>query len=286
MSTEANPRIWGTLSPRLRSAPGRVPGYVPFADENGCGLLAEKLQAGRGFMLPEFLAPAAAPDARVCKKGRHIRAVCAGGYFFKEYLQDGFWRNLRYAFRSGRPPAVLRCAEFLRALRVATPEVVLAYSADRRWRHSSDWLVTRELPPDTLYADHVPPADYPVFVGEIVSLLAELHAAGFEHGDLNLRNIYRAGAAPGRNWGFIDLDGARIGARALSPMRRCREIARIASSAARARGINRDDGDAQNILQQFADGYSRESGLTLPSRVLRAYHREMLSHTHNRPKNV
>ena len=260
-------------------------GYFPVAAEGMRGYAAPSLAGDPGFSLVDVLRSADGPAARICKDRPKIRAVCSGGRFFKEYRIRGWWKLFRYRFRTPRPFRALKSALRLREVGIATPEVLLALRGTSCRGVRVDRLVTEALHEEVLFADRLlrerGAAVVDELVDELTPLLAALHAAGLEHGDLNLRNLYRLPAAPETKlrWGVIDLDATRIGKAPVARVRRCRETARLATSIRLALPPEvRDRFPWEELLERCARAYEKHADEMLPRGTLRRAARRLLAH--------
>lgn len=262
-------------------------GYLPVAVEDVRGFAAASLAGTPDFSLADLLRSADAPGVRVCKDRPKIRAVCTGGLFFKQYRIRGWWKLFRYRFRTPRPFRALQAALDLKTAGITTPEVLIALRGDAHDGIRNDCLVTAELPGGTLFADRIVreqgAAAIEALIGEITSIVAVMHAAGIEHGDLNLRNLYRIPdtTEPGAflRWGVIDLDGVRIAAEPVAVSRRCRETARLATSIWLALPPEEKEGTPwEEVLECCALHYEDHAGVRLPRWRLRRAARRLLTH--------
>ena len=262
-------------------------GYLPVAAEDVRGFAAPSLAGTPVFSLPDVLRSADAPEARICKDRPKVRAVCVGGLFLKQYRIRGWWKLFRYRFRLPRPLRGLQAAFALKAARIATPKVLLALRGQAHDGVRNDWLVTAALPESTLFADRAArekgAAGVDALIGEITPVVAVMHAAGIEHGDLNLRNLYRipGAMAPGTllHWGVIDLDGVRIGGEPVAGSRRCRETARLATSIWLALPPEEQQKTSwEEVLERCAVHYEDHAGVSLSRRRLRRFARRLLTH--------
>ena len=259
-------------------------GYRPVTAEAFRGYAAPQSAEDDAALPPEvMLSTAFSPTARILKDRPKIRAVCADGRFFKEYRIRGGWKIFRYLFRIPRPFRVLTAALRLKTAGIDTPEVLLALRGTVRGGKRSDWLVTAELSPDAVFADRMvregglPAAK--AFLDGFIPVAAAMHAAGIEHGDLNLRNICRNAPPEPARWGVIDLDGARLGGTPVSIRRRCREVARLATSLRFALAPEaRERLPWEEFLEDCADRYGKAAGMALPRRTLRSAVRRFFAH--------
>jgi len=259
-------------------------GYRPVTTEAFRGYAARQ-PAADGAALPpeEMLTAAFSPAARILKDRPKIRAVCSEGCFFKEYRIRGRWKIFRYRFRIPRPFSVLTAALRLKTAGIDTPEVLLALRGAVRDGRRSDWLVTAELSADAAFADRMVreggTAAAKAFLDGFIPVAVAMHAAGIEHGDLNLRNIYRSGPPETARWGVIDLDGARLGGTPVAVRRRCREVARLATSLGFALAPEtRERLPWEELLEDCAVRYEKAAGATLPRRTLRNAVRRFFAH--------
>ena len=98
------------------------------------------------------------------------------------------------------------------------------------------------------------------------------HAAGVEHGDLSLRNIFCRKSPIGiySDWGVIDLDGCHLHAEEMPEPRRKRELSRLVSSflrcvKSRAPQIKLD---CDTVIEDFTRKYKELSGYNLAGSAL------------------
>jgi len=188
--------------------------------------------------------PVTAPDEMpmpetILKDSPSVTAfLCGSGQcFVKTYKFRSFLHSLKYVFR---PPRAFRCvaaAEALLAAGFATPRPIFA-AVRRRFGllPVGQTLLTEALPPETVFLNRematAPSAETGLAIlRELAAFAAKLHLAGFLHGDLSLRNLYRV--PDDRRFGLIDLDGLLL---ARSPFPRAAavgELARIIAGAFR-----------------------------------------------------
>ena len=254
-------------------------GYLKIAEEGLCGFAAPSPEGTPLLRPAEAFAAAGSPDARVCKDRPKVRAVCVNKRFCKEYRIRGWWKLLRYRFREPRPYRALAAALRMREAGIPTAEVLLALRGSAHDGLRRDWLVTEELP-ESLFADRILRKggvdEAARFIAEAAPAVVAMHHAGIEHGDLNLRNLYRA--AEGL-WGVIDLDGANFFGHPLSVKRRARETARIATSIWMSFSPDlRRAAPPAEILEIVASGYEKCAGIALPRRSLTDFARRFLAH--------
>jgi tRNA A-37 threonylcarbamoyl transferase component Bud32 len=104
-----------------------------------------------------------------------------------------------------------------------------------------------------LFPDGEPPPDWEEKAREIGRLVARLHAARFEHGDLNLMNLLFS--KEGRLY-VIDLDKVVVHHRAISAATRARNLSRLERSV---RKQGRKHGSRvdyrEGIVRQIRTGY-------------------------------
>lgn len=188
--------------------------------------------------------------ASPAKLGSSVTACVDGKYFYKRYNPRGWFYNLKRRLQTPRPWRCLAAAAVLTRGGIATPEVVWA---------SRSLLVTRALPPEARTLDKARPLPG----AELAAFLARIHAAGVYHGDMSLRNIYRAGD----DFGVIDLDAARLDGP--TPQEKRRDLARLISSWLRTAG---EEGwrlpDRAGIIACFEEHYRRAGGAALAGKAL------------------
>ncbi len=229
-----------------------------------------------GFSVAPEQLPVLAENGRVIKNRPKTLAAVNDQLFIKLSRHRGFWRCLRYNFRKPRPLRTLAGALRLAALKVATPPVLAALRRRRSLLVRCDLLVTAALPAETRFLDrYVHQVDRKTateLAVAAVKLLARIHAGGFEHGDLNLRNLYcTAGGDDGPfELGVIDLDGCRLSEQPLGKKRRRRELARLASSFLREeqRAAQAVHPDPVEYSAWFASRYLECTGIDLSGTAL------------------
>jgi len=185
---------------------------------------------------------------RMIKDSETVTAGVSYGLFIKRYNRKGLWRTLKRSIQLPRSYTCLAAAIHLENTAIATPTVFLA---------SRFYLITEALPPETKYLDK-----YPDLTETAVPTIAKMHNAGLFHGDLNLRNLYYLNG----QYGFIDLDSARLFSKGISRSLRRMELARFISSYARTLRDNHtplSSGELSRCIKRFADLYQKESGFDL-----------------------
>ena len=252
--------------------------YLPFEGSGFAGLVRRDwMHAGNDPA--ETLKLIDDPSARKCKSGRKVFAVVAGGVFIKRYNFRGCWNAFRKIFKTPRPERVLAGAVRLKEFEIPTPEVLIAARRTKFRLPYEDFLVTRELstlqlPLDKLAGEFAQGDPYRQFVSGVTALMVKMHAAGVEHGDLSLRNIFCRKSQIGiySGWGVIDLDGCRIHVEEMPEPRRKRELARVISSylrcvKSRAPQVKLD---ADTVIGDFTRKYKELSGYNLAGSALDA----------------
>lgn len=207
---------------------------------------------------------------KLCKARARGRAVCGNGVFLKEYVYRSLWDRFRRRFTTPRPFLSLDAARRLEALAIPTPPVLAAargISSDGCLR---DLLVTSELSADVRFGDKVASElgeKRAELARELVPVAFRLHEGGVVHGDLSMRNWYRASDGA---WGLIDLDGAVVGSGKVSALRRADELARLASSCFVA-ATRPEDGAAElsEFARIFLDEYTKLGGALSTARFER-----------------
>ena len=189
-----------------------------------------------GAELPEGFPDAISRKKTLKESGSVAAFQCGNGqYFCKIYKYRSFLHSLKRAFRT---PRAFRCfagGRYLAELDFQTPEPVAAAVYYKGFVPLQQILITRCLPPDTVYLDKaVKDADART-AGELLcsvtGFAAKLHQAGFAHGDKSLRNIYLL--PDGQSFGLIDLDGIIHYPAGVPRCVAAREVARLISSAYR-----------------------------------------------------
>ena len=189
----------------------------------------------------------------IIKDSNTTTTGCAHGLFLKRYNRRGLWRTFKRTFQLPRSYECLAAALRLRNAGILTPTVYLA---------SRYYLITEALPEDAVFLDEKPELN-----SKITATLAKMHASGIYHGDLNLRNIY----CLHENYGFIDLDSARLFSKNVPKSLRRLELARIISSYAKtcssqAKPLSQTA--LEHLICEMAEKYKKESGLNLLDRKL------------------
>lgn len=206
----------------------------------------------------------------LCKSRSRGRAVRGSGVFLKEYVYSSLWDGFRMRFKTPRPFVSLDAARRLAELGIPTPRVLAAARGIAPDGTIHDLLVTEELPPDVVFGDRIAAelgARRAELARELVPVAFRLHENGFLHGDLSLRNWYRA---PGGEWGLIDLDGSAASGGGASASCRTDELARLASSCFVAATQPEDDAAAlAAFARNFFDEYAKLGGAVCPRRFAR-----------------
>lgn len=250
--------------------------YIPFEGSGFSGLVRrEWMHAGNDPA--EILKKIDDPAARKCKKGRKVFAVVIDGAFIKRYNFRGWWNSFRRLFKIPRPERVLAGAVRLREFEIPTPEILVAARRTKFRLPYEDFLVTRELstlqqPLDKLAEEFAQGDPYRQFVSGVTALLVKMHAAGVEHGDLSLRNIFCRKSQIGiySGWGVIDLDGCKIHMEEMPEPRRRRELARVISSYLRCvkEHAPKVKLDCDTVISDFTRKYKELSGYNLAGSTL------------------
>jgi len=214
-----------------------------------------------------------ASGARQIKRRPKTRIFANRGMFFKFNLHPTLWRIFRQGFRMPRPYRSLAAALRLEELGVPTPEVLMAVRKRRFLNFPvCDLLITRELPADrifldTLFSDRTTGKEVSELVKKLVPFLKTLHEGGFEHGDLNLRNIYCLLGASGEllHFGLIDLDGSCLYPEPLPESRRRREGARVVSSLMKSLRLKAPECRVRtaDVIREFCVYYQEQTGFDL-----------------------
>ena len=203
---------------------------------------------------------------KLCKARSKGRAVCGGGVFLKEYVYKSSWDKFRQRFKTPRPFVSLEAARRLAELGIPTPRVAVAARGVSPDGFIRDLLVTEELAPGTVFGDQLAAelGERRIeLAAELVPVVLRMHAAGFFHGDLSLRNWYRT---PEGTWGLIDLDGAATH-RGGAKTRRTDELARLASSCFVAATKPEDGvGELSAFVRAFRNEYEKLGGAVAPAR--------------------
>lgn len=250
--------------------------YVPF-EESGFSGLARRDWVHSGQDPVETLKKIDDPAASKCKSGRKVYAVTVGDVFIKRYNFQGWWNGFRRLFKVPRPERVLAGAVRLKEFEIPTPEVLVAARRSKYRIPHDDFLVTRvlsvhQLPLDKEAGEFAQGDSYRQFVSGVTALMVKMHAAGVEHGDLSLRNIFCRKSPIGiySDWGVIDLDGCQLHADEMPESRRKRELARVISSflrCARSRAPQVTL-DCDRVIEDFTRKYKELSGYNLAGSAL------------------
>ncbi len=227
----------------------------------------------------EILKKISDPGAERCKSGRKVYAVTLDEVFIKRYNFLGWWNGFRRLFKIARPERVLAGALRLREFEIPTPEVLVAARLSKFRLPYEDFIITRrlsshQLPLDKLSVEFAQGDPYRQFVSGVTALMVKMHAAGVEHGDLSLRNIFCRKSQIGvfSDWGVIDLDGCRLHLEEMPETRRKRELARIISSFLRcvSNRAPKMKLDHDTIIEDFTRRYKELSGYNLAGSALDA----------------
>ncbi|MDR0932363.1 MAG: lipopolysaccharide kinase InaA family protein [Victivallales bacterium] len=250
--------------------------YIPFEGAGFFGLVKQEwIHAGNDPA--EILKKLGDPTARQCKSGRKVFAVVVENVFIKRYNFRGYWNGFRKLFKVPRPERVLVGAIRLKEFEIPTPEVLITARRNRFHVPYEDFVVTREmsalqLPLDKLAVEFAQGDPYRQFVSGVSALLTKMHAAGIEHGDLSLRNIFCRKSSNGiySNWGVIDLDGCKIHVEEMPEPRRRRELARLISSFLRCvkASAPKIKLDPDTVINDFTRKYKELSGYNLAGSAL------------------
>lgn len=250
--------------------------YVPFEGSGYFGL-ARRDWVHSGQDPVETLKKIDDPAAGKCKSGRKVYAVIVGDVFIKRYNFQGWWHGFRRLFKTPRPERVLAGAVRLKEFEIPTPEVLVAARQSKYHIPHDDFLVTRvlsihQLPLDKEVAEFAQGDPYRQFVSGVTALLVKMHAAGVEHGDLSLRNIFCRKSPIGiySDWGVIDLDGCNLHADEMPESRRKRELARVISSFLRCvkSSAPQIKLDCDTVIEDFTRKYKELSGYNLAGSAL------------------
>ena len=192
-----------------------------------------------------------------CKRGNTVQAAVNGRCFVKRINLRPRWAAFRHYFKRSRPELSLLAAEKLKKIGVETPQVLAVFRQYKNFMPRFDCLITEDIGANVVFADKLPPTEQ--LAVELCALLVNMHNHGIEHGDVNLRNLYRCKNTG--KMGVIDLDGCRLSSRPVSPARRARELARLASAFIKRRN-NTAEGDSlpENIADFLAQHYKNLSG--------------------------
>lgn len=142
-------------------------------------------------------------------------SVAAVRHYYRGGWMARLWTD-RYFDATPRPLAELRTSEALREAGVPTPRVLAAivyrgpvgYRADL----ATEWLEPGHDLEALLAPNGYPDADRHAGLAATGRLIARAHAAGLDHPDLNVGNLF-VGPLPQGDWRawMLDLDRARVG---------------------------------------------------------------------------
>lgn len=157
--------------------------------------------------------------------------------FLKRTNNKGLRFTCRYLFRSARPFRAARAASLLKKTGLATPEVLAAGERRKGPVLLAGYLVTATSPEmrglDAVLRESADPVEIlDSFLPRAAEMMAAMHCAGIEHGDLKLGNFYCTGPWPPESGfpGVWDLDGVRCYAGS-PPLKRVeRELSRLVAS--------------------------------------------------------
>lgn len=180
-------------------------------------------------------------ETHLLKNSRSVVSGFDSGerYFIKKYRKNGLCRTLKRMLLYPRSYRCLAAALRLKVIGVPTPEVLLA---------SRYCLITEKLSG----VQYLP--ECPEYAREATGLLVKLHDSGIQHGDFNLRNIYRL---PDGTLGLIDLDGSALYVGAVPEKVRFLELARLISSYLKC--ITYRSEDVSRISAEFAADYRQRT---------------------------
>lgn len=187
------------------------------------------------LLAPELALP---PDAVPLASGRGAayRVVLPGDVraVLRLYRRGGWLARVVHQTYLGLRPRPLRelaLTEEVRRRGVSAAEVLAArVEGGVAYRGA---LLTAEVPDATTLGEALAGADPParvVLAAAAGRAVAQLHAAGVFHADLNVSNIL---IRPGPEVVLVDFDRARLTRGPLPPRARCRNLARLARSLAK-----------------------------------------------------
>ncbi|MBW3660213.1 MAG: hypothetical protein KY397_01085 [Gemmatimonadetes bacterium] len=185
---------------------------------------------------------AAERSQRTVETGRgtlHVATLGPTRAAVRHYRRGGWMGPLlgdRYLDRPPRPFAELAVSEALRAAGVATPRVVAAVATDAAPGYRADlateWLEGGEDLLALLRSGSCPPEARAAALGAAGGLVGRAHAAGLDHPDLNLANLFVRHDGEAWRAALLDLDRARLAPD--DPSRGERNLARFRRSVAKA----------------------------------------------------
>ena len=262
------------------------------------GFTAVECKEFRGIVRSDFkeefdrLAAAVAlrqfPYTRLIKDRPKIAAGIAGDSFLKYYKPRGWFYALRHRFLLPRPLISLAGALCLKANNIPTPEVRAAIIYQKYGLPDGALLITDSLTEEDLQCDHLVEefagaGNYSAVVSGFADLLCRMHACGFRHGDLNLRNLYcRRGENSFNHWGVIDLDACSVSEKPLSEKPRTLDLARLIAGIRLCAG-GKQIAMPESMTADFVQKYHEFSGIDLSGSFLEkriAYHVERIRRNH------
>ncbi len=213
---------------------------------------------------PTLHAWAAAHSEREIDSGRgalHVAALGATRAAVRHYRRGGWMGPLlgdRYLDRPPRPFVELSVSEALRSAGIATPRVMAAATTDAAVGYRADlateWMQGGHDLIALLRPGAYPPEDRARALGAAGREVGRAHAAGLDHPDLNVTNLFVR--HDGESWSaaLLDLDRARL--EPGHPARGERNLARLRRSidkTVRAGRISWTEADGA----AFRSGWSR-----------------------------
>lgn len=191
---------------------------------------------------PSLHAWAAVRSERTIEAGRgelHVVALGTVRTAVRHYRRGGWMAPLlgdRYLDRPPRAFAELSASEALRAAGVATPRVLAAVVTDAGVGYRADlateWLEGGHDLVALLRPGAYPPAARARALGAAGREVGRAHAAGLDHPDLNVTNLFLRHGGSAWTAALLDLDRARVGTP--DPSRSTRNLARLRRSIDKA----------------------------------------------------
>lgn len=214
---------------------------------------------------PGLHAWATARSERALDAGRGVLHVASLGSTLaavRHYRRGGWMAPLlrdRYLDRPPRPFVELSVSDALRSAGVATPKVLAGVATDAGIGYRADlateWLEGGHDLLALLRPGAYPPEERARALGAAGSVVGRAHAAGLDHPDLNLANVFVR--HDGARWSaaLLDLDRARLAPD--DPARGRRNLARLRRSiekAARAGRVSWTEADEAGFRAAWSRG--------------------------------
>lgn len=195
-------------------------------------------------------------------------------FFLKKYNNKGLRHSLRYLFRVPRPLKSFRNSWLFTRCRVPVPETFAASCSWKNGLLDCGYIVCE------FFTDSIPTLDFhrelhadddlkKRFAETVMDYLVKLHENGITHGDLKMSNIFVRKKENGDyNYGFWDLDAARIESKPVNMKKRIMELARVISSFIEIAGRLEIKADMAGSTELFTGPYCAKSGIEIPQALL------------------